>query len=113
MRGEKPSAVCPFVPGERWNDRHQRRMETALDMEDVVRRDLGERDDQLRLVIPTDGHWQVRDLDRARGSGRRIVAQWWPQSGRFVAGENYSRARKCHDVHQMIAALGRVLAEEP
>lgn len=106
MHGRAPrSEVAPFVPGEAWNDRHQRRMEVAVDMVDVARRDLAERDPGLELRVCSPGHWQIRD-------GKTILAQWCPQSGRFVPGEQYDRARKCHDVHQMLAALGRALAED-
>lgn len=79
-------------------------MKTALSMEDVARAELNERDPDLELRICSPGHWQIRD-------GKVILAQWWPQSGRFVPGEQYNRARKCHDVHQMLAEFGRVLAE--
>jgi hypothetical protein len=79
-------------------------METALEMDEALRRDLAERDPILVLKICSPGHWQVRD-------GKTIVAQWWPQSGRFVPGERYAEARKCHDVHQVAKMIGRVLAE--
>lgn len=79
-------------------------MDTAVDMVSVARRECDDRG--LDLVVHAAGaHWQIKD-------GKRIVAQWWPQSGRFVPGERYDRARKCHDVEQVMTALGRVLAAE-
>jgi hypothetical protein len=105
MKGAaRHSEVCPFIPGEDASERHERRMMTALEMDAIVHADLAERDPDLVLKICSPGHWQIRD-------GKKIVAQWWPQSGRFVPGEQYHKARKCHDVHQMLAALGKVLAE--
>lgn len=105
MKGaRRHSDVCPFIPGEDGGERHERRMRTALEMQQVVRDDLAERDPDLVLKICSPGHWQIRD-------GKKILAQWWPQSGRYVPGEQWHRARKCHDVYQMLAELGRTLAE--
>jgi hypothetical protein len=105
MRGApRTSTLCPYIPGEEAGDRHQRRMETAVEMEDRARHECEDRG--LSLVTHANGsHWQVKD-------GKRIVAQWWPQSGRFVPGERYDRASKAHDIEQMLWRLGKVLAEE-
>ena len=105
MRGApRHSDLCPFIPGEEPGERHQRRMDTAVDMVAAARRECDDRG--LDLVIHAAGsHWQIKD-------GKRIVAQWWPQSGRFVPGEDYGRASKAHDIEQMIWRLGRVLAAE-
>lgn len=79
-------------------------METAVEMVDRARRECNDRG--LDLVIHANGsHWQVKD-------GKRIVAQWWPQSGRFVPGEQYDRASKAHDIEQMLWRLGKVLQDE-
>ncbi len=58
----------------------------------------------LTLKISPDGgqHWQVRDRD-----GR--IAEWWPQSGRFVALGNYHRPQKFHDVLGFISGVRRVV----
>lgn len=106
MQGAPRSEICPFVPGEAAGDRHQRRMETAVEMEARARRELNDRDPDLVLVVHAGGsHWQVKE-------GRRIVAQWWPQSGRFVPGERYGEARKAHDVEQMLRLIGELLEQE-
>lgn len=105
MKGAaRSSKICPFIPGDDASDRHARRMDTAVSMVEEVRAELNQRDPDLVLKVCSPGHWQIRD-------GKTILAQWWPESGRFVPGEEYNRARKCHDVRQMLAAFGKVLAE--
>lgn len=91
MPQARSSAVAPFIPGEDVQDRHWRRLEVALAMAADARRQLA--DLGLTLKISPDGgqHWQVSDRD-----GR--IAEWWPQTGRFVALGNYRRPQKFHDV---------------
>lgn len=96
----RTSTVAPFIPGEDAQDRHQRRLEVALEMVDTARARLAELG--LTLKISPDGgqHWQVRDRD-----GR--IAEWWPQTGRFVALGNYGRPQKFHDVLGFVGAVRR------
>jgi hypothetical protein len=56
----------------------------------------------LALKVSPDGgqHWQVLDRD-----GR--IAEWWPQTGRFVALGNYRRPQKFHDVLGFVGAVRR------
>ena len=86
MPRARTSEVAPFIPGEDAQDRHQRRLA-----------EIG-----LTLKISPDGgqHWQVRDRD-----GR--IAEWWPQTGRFVALGNYRRPQKFHDVLGFVGAVRR------
>jgi hypothetical protein len=96
----RTSTVAPFVPGEDAQDRHQRRLEVAMKMADLARWRLAELG--LTLKISPDGgqHWQVRDHD-----GR--IAEWWPQTGRFVALGNYRQPQKFHDVLGFVGAVRR------
>ena len=100
MPRARTSTVAPFIPGEDAQDRHQRRLEVALEMVDEARRRLAELG--LTLKVSPDGgqHWQVSDRD-----GR--IAEWWPQTGRFVALGNYRRPQKFHDVLGFIGAIRR------
>jgi len=100
MPRARRSAVAPFVPGEEAQDRHQRRLEVALAMADEARQRLAELG--LTLKVSPDGgqHWQVMDHD-----GR--IAEWWPQTGRYVALGNYRRPQKFHDVLGFVGAVRR------
>lgn len=100
MPRARTSTVAPFVPGEEAQDRHWRRLEVAMAMVEEARRLLAEIGLTLK-VSPNGGqHWQVMDRD-----GR--IAEWWPQTGRFVALGNYHRPQKFHDVPGFVSAVHR------
>ncbi len=84
------SKLVPFIPGEDPEARHERRLDTALDMVTQAKRGLDPLG--LELFVSPDGrHWTARDRDGA-------LAEWWPKSGRFVALARDSRPMKFHDV---------------
>ncbi len=84
------SKLVPFIPGEDPEARHERRLDTALDMVTEAKRGLDPLG--LELFVSPDGrHWTARDRDGA-------LAEWWPKSGRFVALARDSRPMKFHDV---------------
>ena len=102
MTAMKPRAprskLVPFIPGEDPEARHERRLDTALDMVTQAKRGL----DHLGLelhVSPDGRHWVVCGAGGSlpkRWEAR--LAEWWPKSGRFVALARDSRPMKFHDV---------------
>lgn len=105
MPSAPASEVAPFLCGEPAQDRHWRRLEIAVAMQEEARTALAELG--LRLNIGADlQHWQVHDA-QAR------VAEWWPQSGRFVVRGNYKRPQKFHDVPGFVLACRRLHVENP
>ena len=92
------SKLVPFIPGEDPEARHERRLDTALDMVTQAKRGL----DHLGLelhVSPDGRHWVVCGAGGSlpkRWEAR--LAEWWPKSGRFVALARDSRPMKFHDV---------------
>lgn len=90
------SARAPFMPGETWEQRHERRRQIALMDEQRFRDKL--RGLKARVRILEDGkRWQIRI--RAR------LFEWFPESGRAVADRQYTRAQKAHDVDQLAAMI--------
>lgn len=84
------SKIVPFIPGEDPEARHERRLDTALDMVTEAKRGLDPLG--LELSVSPDGrHWKVDDRD-----GR--LAEWWPKTARFVALSRDSKPMKFHDV---------------
>lgn len=106
MRGAPRSSICPPSTGdETASERHQRRLGTAVALKERGHEIVGELG--LRLELRNgDAHWQVRD-------GKAIIAEWWPESGRFVARQQYARASKAHDVEQFGELLRRAWGRSP
>lgn len=96
----KPSASVPYIPGEPWHARHERRRTAAEEQQDEVARWAHNKG--IAVTVGNEGHhWTFKREGR--------VCEWWPSSGRFVAGRKYQRPRKVYDVDQAKAQIGRAL----
>lgn len=87
------STVCPFVPGESWDDRHARRKTTAntmiADLEAWCRGKGG-----LLSLHNDAAHYKLRFPG--------LLVEWWPETGRVVRNQNWGGPVKSHDVHQLV-----------
>lgn len=100
----RSSKRAPFKAGESGGDRHARRLRVAL--EDAER--FGELLAGVSMTVTrhNDGaHWQVRC------AGKMI--EWWPETGRVIVDAHWERARKAHDVDQLVAIIRKACRLRP
>jgi hypothetical protein len=94
------SERVPYVEGEDWEARHQRRLEVAL----MDRERLLWRLEDLRPRLTTHNggaHWRIK-------VGKRVF-EWWPQSGRLIVDQQWHKPKKAHDVDQVVKAIVRLV----
>lgn len=90
-----PSVLCPFVPGESTNDRHQRRVDLANTFSNEIVEWCKEK--KVWFVPKRDGVWTFRFGDKS--------AVWRPRYGKLVVEMDKKLTVKAHDWYQAQYAL--------
>lgn len=99
LPGAKSSKRAPFIPDEPGGARHARRLRIAL--EDTARITDGLAGVHTTIARHNDGaHWQIR-------CGGKLI-EWWPEAGRVIIDQAWGKARKAHDVDQLVTIIRKV-----
>lgn len=99
LPGAKSSKRAPYKHGESGGERHARRLRVAL--EDIDRITEALAGVPTTITRHNDGaHWQIRCAGK--------LVEWWPQTGRVIIDQAWGRARKAHDVHQLVTIIRKV-----
>jgi hypothetical protein len=93
------SKVIPFDPSEDHRDRHVRRKEANLQMQDHLEKWCDA--NGLRMVVTNEGHhWSFYAHDAKRGDPQ--LFEWWPASAKMVIAQQYRKGIHVHDITQVI-----------
>jgi hypothetical protein len=92
------SSLAPFIEGEPFKARHERRKKTNLSYADELSNWCN--DNGWRFEIKNDAHhWIFR-------KGNTLV-EWWPSSAKLVKNKAWSKGIHCHDYLKVINFLGK------
>lgn len=93
-----PSETCPFRKNESANRRHKRRLNTNLNMSEILNNWCTERG----VIVQRTNHGHHWSLFKAGH-----LAEWWPSSAKLVFDKKWKKGIHCHDVHKLISAVER------
>lgn len=97
-RASQPPTLCKYDPQESSDQRHDRRLDTALRPKSVaILRQWAGRQGLTLKVCNQGQHWVIR--------GKHIAADWWPRSAKLVINSRWEDGIHAHDVGQVIAEL--------
>lgn len=93
------SDLVPYIPGEPYGARHERRLKRNLEYRERVKTWCHNRG--VTLQIKNEGHHWIFLHDRNR-------ADWWPSSAKLVFGCKYAKGVHVHDWRQAIEQISMV-----
>ncbi len=95
------SRLVPWFPNETDQERHERRLRTAM----ATRHKLEawcDMNDLLLLVMDAGLHWKIDQPG--------FIAQWWPSTAKLVINKQWNNGIHVHDYEQVIAQIKKHLA---
>jgi len=96
------SDVAAYYHGEPGGDRHARRLNGAIDFQEVLREWCLR--NGFTLKIRNDGHhWILQGV---------FLAEWWPSSAKLVFNKRWDRGVHCHDVEQLATIVSKRLESQ-
>lgn len=95
------SSLVPYIESESWQERHSRRMKTALENQDKVETWCVSH--KWKLYVHNNGHHWVFYTDQNK------VVEWWPSSGKLAIGKQWKEGIHCHDYKQLLKVLEMTL----
>lgn len=105
-----PPKVMRQIPGESYQERHKRRLETNVKGKNEVESFCG--CNGLKLAITNNGHhWSIYYLAAVIGVDPQW-AEWWPSSAKLVFRKQWKKGVHCHDYTQLIAECKTRLGTE-
>jgi hypothetical protein len=91
------SSLVPYIASESWQERHNRRMKTALENKDEV--ETWCHKNKWKLLIRNNGHhWTFYTSENK-------MIEWWPSSGKLAIGKKWKEGIHCHDYQQLLKVL--------
>lgn len=99
LPGAKSSKRAPFIADESGGERHARRLRIALEDTERITEELA--GVTTTITRHNNGaHWKIRCAGK--------LVEWWPQTGRVIIDQAWGRARKAHDVDQLVTIIRKV-----
>lgn len=103
------STICPRIRGEDHSQRHIRRKETNLELEDRVRE--WTRNNGLFLRITNNGHhWSFYAFDANEKEPQ--LFEWWPASAKMIIKKQWKNGIHIHDVDALMQMADKRLKKD-
>lgn len=87
------SNVSRYIPNEKAQDRHQRRLRQNLKAQEVVNTYCNEK--SIKMSILNNGHHWKFEKDG-------FLIEWWPSSAKLVINKNYKNGIHTHGYDQLL-----------
>lgn len=90
------SSIVPFVRGEHPKQRHDRRFNAALELQNHVK-DWCEKNNVILKINNEGHHWIFTKTN--------FIAEWWPSSAKLIFNKQWKNGIHCHDYSQVLALI--------
>ena len=101
-----PARFCKYRKGEGWEDRHDRRYDSAQETRHIAQAWADEKGLEFRW-LNGGHHWIFRFREDA---GSEHFAQWWPRTAKLVVYSRWQAGIHAHDIRQVINELEKILS---
>lgn len=89
---------CELCDGGLTKRERKRLRVEAASKDEVAFRELVARRGWTLTISNNAQHWTIR-------GGRKVIAEWWPSSGRLVIAKNFRRKHRAENTEQLVKSL--------